>query len=385
SPGIRLAGGLADSWKQAPAPAPIAFTHDWMQRKLGRAIGADEVASILESLAFGVTRDGERFTVTVPSWRATKDISIKDDLVEEVGRIIGYSSITPVAPEVPARVPPQDPERGYHRRIRAALTANGYTEVYNYSFISVAQAERFGLPLASHLRVLNPIAAGQELMRSSLLPNVLKNIEHNRLSASEFRLFEIGREIHKVEGALPNEIPCCAVVLYKKEGDGRAGLNELKLVVDGLAPGVTITPAEARHYEHPHRAGTLHWRGAEIGRLFEFHPSFVELGRAQVAYLNLAALLANAPGVVKYVPPRRFPVSEFDITVPVGPRTLAAEVVARVDRSKVPNLLNVAYLYEYETEDAKTMTLRFTLGAADRTLESAEIHAAQEIVRRALQ
>ena len=77
---------------------------------MGRAIPAAEVRKILESLEFGVEEIAPRtFSVIVPSWRATKDVSIKDDLVEEVGRMIGYDSITPVAPLTPARVPPANP------------------------------------------------------------------------------------------------------------------------------------------------------------------------------------------------------------------------------------------------------------------------------------
>src|ERR1700690_644571 len=111
SPGIRLVGGLADLWKKAAPPAPIRLPMDWLQRKLGRAIEAAEVRDILERLSFGVSEpEPQVFSVTVPSWRATKDVSIKDDLVEEVGRMIGYDSIAPQPPLLPVTVPPSDPE-----------------------------------------------------------------------------------------------------------------------------------------------------------------------------------------------------------------------------------------------------------------------------------
>jgi phenylalanyl-tRNA synthetase beta chain len=387
SPGIRVAGGLSDAWRPAPAPAPIRFTHAWMERKLGREVAADEVAGILERLAFGVTRADGVFTVTVPSWRATKDISIKDDLVEEVGRMIGYASIPPVAPSVPSRVPPPQPERAFHRRVRGTLTAQGFTEVFNYSFVSEAQAAQLQLDIAGHLKVLNPIAAGQELLRTSLLPNILKNIELNRHNFENFRLFEIGREIHKKEDVLPEEIPSCAIVLYAKDGDGKAGLFELKRVAGVLMPGAEARPADPRAFEHPHRAAAILRLGVEIGRLFEFHPAIVETGRAQVLYLNLTAMLAAQPDVVKYTPPRRFPTSEFDITVAAAPRTLAADVLAKVDAVGVPNLVDAVYLYEYRdaAKGAKSITFRFTLGATGRTLTSSEISSAQERLRAALQ
>jgi len=387
SPGIRVVGGLSDSWKPAAAPAPIEFTHDWMQRKLGRAVPAEEIAGILTSLAFGVELNDGQFRVSVPTWRATKDISIKDDLVEEVGRMIGYASIPPTAPSVPSRVPPLEPERAYQRRVRGALTAQGYTEVYNYSFVNEAQAAQFQLPVADHIRVLNPIAAGQELLRTSLLPNILRNIELNRHNFETFRLFEIGKEIHKRDGSLPEEIPSLAVVLYAKDGDGKAGLGELKRVASVLMPGVAAAPAGPKNYEHPHRTATLTWQGREVGRLFEFHPSMVETGRAQVLYLNLATMLAAEPGVRKYTPLRRFPTSDFDITVAAEPRALVGDVLARARAVDGANLVGVQYLYEYldAARGTKSLTFRFTLGAAYRTLTSDEITAAQEKLRAALQ
>ena len=77
------------------------------------------------------------------------------------------------------------------------MAARGYTEVSNYSFISEEAARRFGLPVEDHVRVLNPIAAGQELMRTSLLPGIHGNIVENAKHFDEFRIFEIGHEIHK--------------------------------------------------------------------------------------------------------------------------------------------------------------------------------------------
>src|SRR5579863_6387559 len=117
SPGIRLVGGVADRKAELKSRSPIELGVDWLSRKLGRPLAAAEVRSILESLEFGVRESAPgQFSVTVPSWRATKDISIKDDLLEEVGRMVGYQSITPQAPLIASVVPPESPARLYHRR-----------------------------------------------------------------------------------------------------------------------------------------------------------------------------------------------------------------------------------------------------------------------------
>ena len=89
------------------------------------------------------------FRVTVPSWRATKDMSIKDDLVEEVGRMVGYETIEPQAPLVPSRVPPANPDRQFQHDVAQFVCRLGFTEVYNYSFLSEEPVLAFGLDPAS--------------------------------------------------------------------------------------------------------------------------------------------------------------------------------------------------------------------------------------------
>ena len=107
------------------------------ERMLGRTVEPEVARGILERLEFGVTEPRPRiFSVTVPGWRATKDVAIKDDLVEEVGRMVGYDSITPRSPLIPSSVPPGNPERKFQHEVRDVFVDEGFTEVYNYSFIS---------------------------------------------------------------------------------------------------------------------------------------------------------------------------------------------------------------------------------------------------------
>src|SRR5216684_9042805 len=136
SPGIRVVGGLADQRAEKRQPKPIALPMDWLRRKLGLAVAPDQVRDILTRLEFKVSGSEEVLEATPPSWRATKDIAIKEDLAEEVGRMVGYDAITPAAPSVLIGVPPDDPERKFLRGIRAQMAAQGFTEVYNYSFLS---------------------------------------------------------------------------------------------------------------------------------------------------------------------------------------------------------------------------------------------------------
>ena len=379
SPGFRIVGGLADCSRPLAAPPPILLPMDWLVRKLGREVDQSDVRDILERLSFGVeeVRPGV-LSVSVPSWRATRDISMKDDLVEEVGRMIGYGSIAPKAPLTAATVPPANDTRAYHHGVRAMCAAQGFTEVYNYSFVSEAQARAFHLDPAEHVAVANPIASDQGLLRMSLIPGIWSNIVENAKHLDAFRLFEIGREIHNRPVGLPEEIPHVAAAVYARQGDGTRGLFEVKRTAECLAPGVEARPTAARPYEHPARAAELVWRGEPVGRLFELYPSLVE-GRAAILDIDLARMQAVGAGEKRYAPLGRFPSSAFDLSVIAGLRELVGDLRDKLAGFAGPMLESIEYLRQYTgpplPEGRKSVSFRLTVGSPERTLSSDEAGA----------
>lgn len=389
SPGIRLAGGLADRKAELKKLAPIELNVDWLGRKLGRALTADQVRSILESLEFGVTESGPGyFSVTVPSWRATKDISLKDDLLEEVGRMVGYDSITPEAPLVESVVPPANFSREYERRVRNMAAAQGFTEVHNYSFVNEEMVRAFGMDPAAHVKVANPIASDQSLLRLSLLPAIRKNIVDNSRWFDSFRLFEIGREIHTRDGEPPREIPHFAAAMYECESDGSASLFELKRLAECLMPECEVHMTTARPYEHPERAAVVMWRKCELGRLFELHPSLGVEGRAAILDLDLTIMEQLDHREKRYQPLRRFPTSAFDLSVVAELRDPATRVERRLARAAGDDLVEIEFVRVYSgpplPEDRKSISYRLTVGASDRTLSSDEVAAIRDRIIQAM-
>lgn len=381
SPGIRLVGGLVDTAALMPAPPRIDLPLDWLSRKLGRAVDPAEVRRILTALQFGV--DGAAtgtITVTVPSWRATKDVTIKDDLVEEIGRMVGYDAIPPTSPLVPAAVPPASPERLYHHDVRRAVAAQGFTEVYNYSFVSEDRAREFGFEPAAHLAVTNPIASDQGLMRISLVPNIVRNIRDNARHLDSFRLFETGNEIHKRTGDLPHEIPHLVAAVYDKHGDGQSGLFECKRLAECLLPGCAVAPAQPVPYEHPTRTWNVSWQDREIGRLFELHPDYCE-GRAALLDVNLEIAYRLRPARGRYKPLRRYPSSAFDVSIVAGARELVGSLQRIVAGHAGDLFESVAFVRQYSgpplAEGTKSVSFRVTIGAPDRTLSADDVAAAR--------
>ena len=138
-PGILVTGGVIDNRVAAAAPQTIALPMEFVVRKLGKSLTEEQASHILLALGFEVRQSSAGLlNVTVPSWRGTKDIRFKDDLVEEIGRMIGYDQIVPTPPLVASVVPPSNPMRSYLRKLRNTLTNQGFSEAYNYSFVTVA-------------------------------------------------------------------------------------------------------------------------------------------------------------------------------------------------------------------------------------------------------
>ncbi len=258
--------------------SPSTITRARSRRRRSRSISTGQSASWAasfrpmrsstssKSLAFGVEQPGTRkLLLTVPSWRATKDISIPEDLVEEIGRMVGYASITPQAPAVLAEPTPRNLQHDQHRAIRAALVGQGFTEVSNYSFISDADAAMFGYPTDKLLQVANPIVAEQKYMRPSLLPGIRRNLADNSRYFSDFRLFEIGREYHKGPDGAPTERTHLIAAIYGRESNG-AGVMEMKRVAQFVAPDIKLKPEKGHGKTvHPERAASLEVRRAACG------------------------------------------------------------------------------------------------------------------------
>jgi phenylalanyl-tRNA synthetase beta chain len=243
--------------------------------------------------------------------------------------------------------------------------------------LSEETIEHFGLNPDAHVKVLNPIAADQGRMRTSLVPGIWKNVVDNSRFFEEFRLFEVGREIHKREDTLPVEVNhLCAAVYFRESGS--QGLFELKRLAECVAPGCEIRPSTAQVYEHPARAAEVVYEGEVIGRLFEFHPSMVK-GRAAVLDLNIDAVLRLRPRDKRYTSIRRFPSSAFDLSVVVPERTLVGEIQARLKQFAGGVLQSIAFVRQYSgaplPDGTKSVSYRLTVGAEDRTLSSDEVGA----------
>jgi len=202
----RVAGDLADEKKTPLIPllkgdgrglGPIELDLNWLNQFIGHEFTPKQVRQILEKLGFGLKARGEKFNVTIPSWRAVHDVSSPEDLAEEVARIYGYNNIKPIMPKIDLAPPLVILEKILERKIKNILSVGaGLSEVYNYSFISAKQLKNI-IPLAPFvkggaIKLANPLSEDLALLRPSLLIGLLENIKINQANEAEIGIYEIG-------------------------------------------------------------------------------------------------------------------------------------------------------------------------------------------------
>ncbi|MGB9121006.1 MAG: phenylalanine--tRNA ligase subunit beta [Candidatus Angelobacter sp.] len=379
SPGCQAAQPI-DVYARKSTPPKIQLDIDWAERKLGRKLSTEEVVNIFKSLVFGVeVVDQRKLLLTVPSWRATKDISIPEDLVEEIGRMVGYASIVPQAPAVLAAPTPRNLDHEQHRAIRATMVGQGFTEVSNYSFISDADTAMFGYATEKLLQVANPIIADQKYMRPALLPGIRRNLADNSRYFTDFRLFEIGRAYSKGPDGAPKERTHLMAAIYGRETNG-TNLLEMKRVVQYIAQGYKVVPARGNgETEHPERNASVEIDGQCLGSLFELYPGLLDRGRAAILDLDLDALQALPSQRAPYRPLRRFPTSSFDLSIVAPAHTLVADLENKLRQLAGDSLVALQFLLIFPLPpDKKSVSFRLTLGADDRTLTAEEVTRTRE-------
>ncbi len=175
---------------------PIDLDLDWVAKKIGSDITQGKIIDLLDKLGFKTEQDNKNnqvLKINIPTWRATKDISIKEDIVEEISRIYGYNNLTPKMPKVEMVPPSINKERNLERHIKELL-AHGcaMTETYNYSFINEEKLEKLNIDHSGYIKLLNPISKQHTLLRKNLTTNLLDNVKQNQANYDHFQIFELG-------------------------------------------------------------------------------------------------------------------------------------------------------------------------------------------------
>jgi len=399
SPGAVIAGPITDIGKFDKKPRKISLKLDRINSKIGVQIKKEEVKKILTSLGFSVSPS---LVVTVPSFRAQKDVATEDDIVEEIARIHGYEEIPALLPSLPTKLPLENEERKVKHNLRKLLTLGlGFDEIMTYSFYSKKDFSDCGLAEKNHVQIENYLSEDQTHMRISLIPNLLKKAYVNSKYLDEFKIFEIGRTYKNTKDYFPLEekwITGIVATKDKKQGgkpffEAKGAIEEilkhLKLPAFKLIKDIDIP------YANPAKSATLlTYKGETLGRIFVIHPLIAKKFDLEKFYtaafeLNFSLLMKLEKKVPKHKELPKFPPIIIDVSVVVDKNKILADVEKEISFADKQLIHEIEFFDLYEGEnigkDKKSLTFKVTLQAEDRTLNDKEMAEVQKKIFENLQ
>ncbi len=392
--------GLVEARGGLPDRTPITVRPARVNALLGSELSAGEMKALLDPIGFttelgGPAHGQDPMTVALPSFRLDSDAEI--DVVEEVARMHGYGRLGQTMPtsSLSGGLTVRQQER---RALRSLLTGLGCSEATPMPFLAPGDLARAGLA-DDGITITNPLVAEESVLRTSLLPGLLKAVRHNVSHRNEdIRLFEVGHVFLRpvVEPGqdlpdLPDERESFAVIVAG--ADATTAVEAWRTVCDGLAvPGADVVNAEMPGM-HPTRSGVVRVAGEPVGTVGEVDPDVLAAydipGRVAWLEVDLDRFLAHPHGEPTYVPVSRYPSSDVDLAFEVAEGVSATDVASTME-SACGDLLGHVRLFDvYRGEGTapgtRSLAYRVRLQATDRTLTDAEVGDVRRAVIDAVQ
>ena len=404
------AKGIIDVFPVVKTPPTLTIGPEHFRRVLGAEVSTDTIENVLTSLGFETARDGDTLEVQSPYWRA--DITIAEDLVEEVARIVGYDDVpaTLMSTEIPHHEPRV--EREIREQVRDALVAAGMQETISYSATSVEALEKVEVRTDGSdapLKLANPMSAELTHMRTALRSGVLQTLAFNRrMSRGEgLRLFEIGSVYLPKEEAKERDLPDEREMLVGVFSGPRSGASWLvpegdmdffdaKGVVETVFSQVGLSEeykADNDPILLPGKIARVFCGNKAMGTIGEIHPRVLarfDLDNDEVAMfeIDLEAVYVAAGRVsVQYAPISRYPEAEQDIAILVDADVPSSRVQTIINRHRLVKKSAPFDLYTGEgvPPGKRSIAFRVTFQSDRSTLTSDLVDKARGDIMRQLQ
>ena len=392
-PDSRVISSYTDVYAKKYPTITLEFDKRFVDRYTGIDISTDTIVKTLTSLGFGLTVDGDRFSAIVPSWRATKDVTIKADIIEEITRIYGYDNFDIFTAESPIRPVRKETLKSEEDRMKDLLVKSyRLHEVHSYIWSDIKKNEELGITTPDNVRIINAQTPDHAILRRSMIPTLLSFAKENKGYADDFGIFEIG---HTVDGLRENgecdEKNKLGVLLYSKtqpeESLFRRAANAAReLVADILHKSVEFVSTEGDYdFCHPVNSFDLLVDGKKIGFIAVPHPTVCENidKKCAIAFFEIyTESFAAAPvAAQKYSEPSKFPAIEIDVTFAADPADLDFTALTALAKSAAGAILSDMWVKDiYAGEDGYATTLRFAFLSRERTLTKQELSAVVETI-----
>ncbi|HCV1117454.1 TPA: phenylalanine--tRNA ligase subunit beta [Staphylococcus aureus] len=381
---------------------PIDITADKINRTIGFDLSQNDIVTIFNQLGFDTEINDDVITVQVPSRR--KDITIKEDLIEEVARIYGYDDIPSTLPVFEKVTSGQLTDRQYKTRmVKEVLEGAGLDQAITYSLVSKEDATAFAMQQRQTIDLLMPMSEAHASLRQSLLPHLIEAASYNVARKNkDVKLFEIGNVFFaNGEGELPDQVEYLSGILT-----GDYVVNQWqgkKETVDFyLAKGIVDRVSEKLNLEfsyrradidglHPGRTAEILLENKVIGFIGELHPTLAadnDLKRTYVFELNFDALMAVSVGYINYQPIPRFPGMSRDIALEVDQNIPAADLLSTI-HAHGGNILKDTLVFdvyqgEHLEKGKKSIAIRLNYLDTEETLTDERVSKVQAEIEAAL-
>ena len=391
--GARVVSSFSDKYVRRYPEITLKFDKRYVDRYTGIDISKERIVTTLTALGFKVELVGDDFTVVVPSWRSTKDVTIKADIIEEITRIYGYDNFeifTAESPLLPVRV---EREKSAEDRMKDILVKSyRMHEVHSYIWSDNEKNKALGIKTPENVRVINAQTPDHEYLRVSMIPTLLSFVKENRSYADTYSIFEIG---HTVDGlrdnGTANEKKKLGAVLYSRTASeeelfltARDAAEELCRDILHKAP--EFASAECDYdFEHPKNAFDIVLDGVKVGLLSVLHPAVLDNvdKRGAVAFFELVIeeFAATEEGRIKYREPSRFPAIDIDLTFNADIGAIVFSELERVAKEAAGEMLSDLRVHDvYTSEGVSALTVRFSFVSDERTLTKQELAPATDAI-----
>ncbi len=381
-PGATVVSSLTDEYPYHYDTVSLSFEKAFVDKYTGINIDSATIEKTLKALGFDVTVAGDSFSVTVPSWRATKDVTMKADIIEEITRIYGYDNFdinTAAVPLYPVRAAQ---EKSDEDRIKDILVKRySLHELHSYVWAYYDEYKALGIEVEDNINLVSSVNPNIKTIRKSIVPTQLCQVKYNTGYSTDFGVFEIGRVVEGLkDDGLCNERKKRCRNLYSKTKEMETLYFELRdmlaVICDDLKhESISFQTKEATHsYQHPKNLNTIYLGGKELGEMGIVNATVSKKidKKANIVYaeIDITDFSEIKNKSIQYQEASKFPEIEIDLSFVSDTYQPIANAITNAD---CPLIKNVKIVDTYTDEAGKSITLRILFSHPERTLTKEEV------------
>lgn len=384
-PDAKVVSSYSDNYPTHYDHITLNFDRRFVDRYTGIEITDERIVSTLTALGFGVKAVDGNFTVDVPSWRATKDVTIPADIIEEITRIYGYDNFaidTTAAALFPV---PESTTKNVERQIKDLLVRSyGLHEVHSYIWCDNKKYAELNIDVEDNVRLLNAQTVDNSVLRNSMLPSLMVFAQGNKGFAPSYGMFEIGRVFKgKRADGTADERKTLGVLLLSHEKSERELFFDLRNMIATVAHNIKHDDfvfdnmAPEHNWQHPKNTASISLGGTKMGALCTLHPTTLtaidKKAKVVCAELDLDLFCEEKKQAVTYCEPSKYPAIEADLTFVVPDGVKFADLSAAWTEKKPELLDSVSLVDVYEDGDVTNVSIRLRFVSTERTLARTEV------------